>query len=711
MTMETTKKVDYPAAHSMDTDWFAIDDAGEVAYMESFETGPVPNDAARQTSYWDLFHHLPKDECGVPVFPIEHDPFPSGRTTGDLEAIFAGLPDQEREAIRQLALGTSQSAAERSRLKASVSRRFLQCVVWLVDPADVKELEEPLQLVRLDSTNAIYHACGAYVDILCLLLKGRLLAWRPTDDLDRGGLTSVYGIHVFEADRPADRRYLNDCLFPPDAPPEYKRIKTPNQPRIGLPAKVMAAEEVRTVGAGENRLSFPFVHSLPGVRFSQMEWIQIADFVPCFDWNLGSLVPAFTDSVVRRNMAIAHDADSPERDRRITEWRQAAEQGDPLARYSLGYLYGQGALPDYEQACHWYRRTAEQAEASPSDSKNVFENGSAAQCCLADMYERGVGVPQDYRQALDWYGKSAAKENPVAQYRLGMMYKDGRGVAKDRVQARAWLTRSADHGYQPARVMRWETPDFEGAEEGDTESQYQLASMLEQGIGMAKDAERARYWYKLAAAQGHAKAQYRSGLMFLIGDQVSADLAQAREWFAKAAAQGHEHAKRELADIELWAAGERRSWITGDQGHVRAIFEAACRHAERTNYVLAAYWYRRVAEHADTKLLMSPEIFKIGSDAQASLGTLYENGRGVRQDFEQALHWYRNSAAKANRTAQYHLGLMYLNGQGVPKDIGQARAWLGKSAEQGDEQARSALLKITKRAMGRSGASGGIGEE
>ncbi|HWB76367.1 MAG TPA: hypothetical protein VG755_15460 [Nannocystaceae bacterium] len=36
---------DYPAAHSMDTTWFAIDDEGFVAAFESGEAGAVPNDA------------------------------------------------------------------------------------------------------------------------------------------------------------------------------------------------------------------------------------------------------------------------------------------------------------------------------------------------------------------------------------------------------------------------------------------------------------------------------------------------------------------------------------------------------------------------------------------------------------------------------------------------------------------------------------------
>ncbi|MCX7256839.1 MAG: tetratricopeptide repeat protein, partial [Polaromonas sp.] len=69
----------------------------------------------------------------------------------------------------------------------------------------------------------------------------------------------------------------------------------------------------------------------------------------------------------------------------------------------------------------------------------------------ADKYEHGLGVVQDDQQAVDWYRKSAALNNHVAQYSLGMMYMRGRGVPKDMVQARAWLIQSAEQGYDKAR--------------------------------------------------------------------------------------------------------------------------------------------------------------------------------------------------------------------------------------------------------------------
>src|SRR4051794_40197499 len=39
---------DYPAAHSMDTGWFAVDRDGHVAYFYSREAGAVPAEARRE---------------------------------------------------------------------------------------------------------------------------------------------------------------------------------------------------------------------------------------------------------------------------------------------------------------------------------------------------------------------------------------------------------------------------------------------------------------------------------------------------------------------------------------------------------------------------------------------------------------------------------------------------------------------------------------
>jgi uncharacterized protein len=62
--------------------------------------------------------------------------------------------------------------------------------------------------------------------------------------------------------------------------------------------------------------------------------------------------------------------------------------------------------------------------------------------------------------------------------------------------------------------------------------------------------------------------------------------------------------------------------------------------------------------------------------AQAALGFMYANGRGVPQNQVEAAIWYRRAADQGNPTAQYMLGLLYDKGMGVPQNDIEAYKWL-----------------------------------
>jgi TPR repeat protein len=59
---------------------------------------------------------------------------------------------------------------------------------------------------------------------------------------------------------------------------------------------------------------------------------------------------------------------------------------------------------------------------------------------VADMYEFGQKLPQDYAKAVDWYEIAAEQGDGYAQYQVGRAYTRGMGVSIDRVQAYKWLT-------------------------------------------------------------------------------------------------------------------------------------------------------------------------------------------------------------------------------------------------------------------------------
>lgn len=71
--------------------------------------------------------------------------------------------------------------------------------------------------------------------------------------------------------------------------------------------------------------------------------------------------------------------------------------------------------------------------------------------------------------------------------------------------------------------------------------------------------------------------------------------------------------------------------------------------------------------------------------AQYNLGVMYAQGLGVRQDYTQAVQWYRKAAEQGDAEAQYNLGLMYYKGEGVRQDLALAQEWFGKACQNGNQ--------------------------
>lgn len=88
----------------------------------------------------------------------------------------------------------------------------------------------------------------------------------------------------------------------------------------------------------------------------------------------------------------------------LREWRPLAEQGNADAQNNLGAMYdkGQGVPQDYKEAFNWYRKSAEQGDA-------------LAHIALGLMYRNGRGVPQDYKEAVNWFRKSAEQGDAEAR--------------------------------------------------------------------------------------------------------------------------------------------------------------------------------------------------------------------------------------------------------------------------------------------------------
>ncbi|HEX9136270.1 MAG TPA: tetratricopeptide repeat protein, partial [Nitrospirota bacterium] len=106
------------------------------------------------------------------------------------------------------------------------------------------------------------------------------------------------------------------------------------------------------------------------------------------------------------------------------ELRKSAEEGDASAQNALGLLYsgGRGVPQDSRQAKQWFEKAAEQRHAG-------------AQVNLGTLYLRGDGAPESEQMALFWFSRAAAQRDALAFAKLGRMYERGRGVSQDLIQA------------------------------------------------------------------------------------------------------------------------------------------------------------------------------------------------------------------------------------------------------------------------------------
>jgi TPR repeat protein len=93
------------------------------------------------------------------------------------------------------------------------------------------------------------------------------------------------------------------------------------------------------------------------------------------------------------------------------------------------------------------------------------------------------------------------------------------------------------------------------------------------------------------------------------------------------------------------------------------------------NYAEAVKWFRKAADQGNIA-------------AQSNLGWIYYEGQGVAKDYAEAVKWFRKAAEQGNAEAQYNLGVMYDEGRGVKKDLVQAYMWFSLAGEQGNSEAQ-----------------------
>jgi TPR repeat protein len=308
-----------------------------------------------------------------------------------------------------------------------------------------------------------------------------------------------------------------------------------------------------------------------------------------------------------------------------------ARTGLRETQYEVGLMYanGIGVAQDFTQALHWIRQAAERGLAT-------------AQYLLATRYEQGEAVVQDEHEALKWLLKAVDQDHPKAAYRLAQFY------SSTHLQAAMMLHKKA-------------------AEQGVAEAAYELASVGHKEQAHAQTQQEAFQWCLRAAEQGIAAAQCTLADRYANGTGVDQDIEQALMWYRKAAKQYHAAAQVALALLDESGLGQRASKLK----HHRS--------AETIERKPDVQLWVDAAQRADV-------------DAHYWLGMMFEHGWSVPCDQAQAQHFYEVAALRHYPPAQVALArLLARDGKNE-----EALHWFERAAHHGSPEAVCAISQMVE---------------
>ncbi|MDR7211869.1 T9SS type A sorting domain-containing protein [Flavobacterium piscis] len=206
-------------------------------------------------------------------------------------------------------------------------------------------------------------------------------------------------------------------------------------------------------------------------------------------------------------------------------------------------------------------------EAGLATLKELASQGNAeAMNGLGLLYSKGMTVPVDEQEGINWLEKSAQNGYAKAWYNLGLLYKEGVGTTQNDEKSIAYFEKAAKGGYNLA-YKAWGSmamkgkgvpQDYplaisifqQGADKGSGSSIYALGYLHYKGFGYPQDYAKAVALFEVAAEKGDTGGMYMLGLCYRNGYGVAIDTDKAKYWLSKSAALGLKKSEIELAEPE-----------------------------------------------------------------------------------------------------------------------------------------------------------------
>ena len=322
--------------------------------------------------------------------------------------------------------------------------------------------------------------------------------------------------------------------------------------------------------------------------------------------------------------------------------QMAADEGNPEAQWRLASLFEQ--KNELERAYTWFTKSAIQqdiigryhyarclfygigCQQEINAGLKVFEQianegSSEAQCFLGNIYEEGINVGKDMRQAAKWYELAADQGSVEGMFRFAFIYLNGEGGVKENNKKALQCFRQA-------------------AGAGHSRAEYFLGLIYENGeCGVDVDLEEACIHYKKASDQGDRDAILHYGLFLGNGlGGCAVDKIAAFQYYLKAAEMGCTEAQTEVGNCYLKGEGVRKSLKKAEKYLRLAAGEGDCRGIGLLGDLF------RMTKRYQKAVGCYEKLFQDGDSLAALLlGNMYGFCKEMGTDSEKSIYYYNQA--------------------------------------------------------------------
>lgn len=411
--------------------------------------------------------------------------------------------------------------------------------------------------------------------------------------------------------------------------------------------------------------------------------------------------------------------------------------GELASRYRIGV---DGVEKDFYKAFTLYQEVMK------------YQRNAWALRWMGEICEEGGLGEEKESDCIEYYEASSKLGSGCGSAWLGILYGEGRYVVQDMEKAKNYFLLAIQQGYTYAyynlginyfNLKQYDKARmcFEKVANEEPESYIILGTMYEEGLGVAKDGQKALGMYRLAYKNGkQGEGACKQGKIYYYGELVEEDNKKALELFQEALKFGEKSANYYIGTIYgMGIKDYLKPDIEQALQYLSAVPEEFITRAETTKgellfYVGRTQEARGVLEKAaeegseealeflkenlqkevqrenieDLSQLSARELQTLydqgNIDAAYFLGVCYKIGQnGVQQNAAKAINLFEKVIQSGGVRAGFgyaEIADIYMRGYGVPVDYVKAYKYATNGVESGNTGAKIVLADMHKNGYG-----------